>query len=248
MRLMLGTLEWSAVTGGRLRLRDRLALARDGLHARLAARRRRGPRIGDAELRELARRPLPAGALVEVADRACRSTSPPWLIEHCLRTFVWGDLLAVSDGAGVDRDALLLAALLHDLGLTAAHVPDAGACFAIHGARQAATILRDAGAGADLASRVGDAIALHLNPRVDRRHGELARYLQAGAAADVIGLRLGELAACRDQVVAAHPRHGATRELAAALGAQATRSPDTRCAWMCGQGFIAMIERAPFAD
>jgi hypothetical protein len=245
---MLGTLEWAAATGGRLRLRDRLRLVRDGMRARLAVRRHRVPSIGAAELRELARRPLPAGPLLAVAERACRDASEPWLVGHCLRTFVWGDLLAVVDGAVVDRDALLLAALLHDLGLTAAYGPAPGECFAVVGAARAAAVLREAGAGADLADRVGAAICLHLNPVIADEHGAVARYLQAGAAADVIGARQRELAACRDDVLAAHPRQGATRALAGVIRAQGERSPDTRSGWLCGNGFVRMIERAPFPE
>jgi hypothetical protein len=245
---MLGTLEWAAETGGRLRLRDRVRLVRDGIRARLAVRQRRRATIGAAELRELARRPLPSGPLLAIAERACRDASEPWLVGHCLRTFVWGDLLGAIDGAVVDRDALLLAALLHDLGLTAAHAPGPGECFAVVGAARATAVLREAGAGDDLAARVGAAICLHLNPVIAEEHGAVARYLQAGAAADVIGARQRELAACRDDVLAAHPRRGATRALAGVIRAQGERSPDTRSGWLCGNGFVRMIERAPFPE
>lgn len=245
---MLGTLTWAARTGGRLRLRDRALLVRDGVRARLAVRRRRPAVIGGAELRELARRPLPSGPLIAIAESACRDISEPWLVEHCLRTFVWGDLLAVIDGAAVDRDALFLAALLHDLGLTAAHAPAPGGCFAVVGAERAMAVLRAAGASADLTARVGAAICLHLNPVIAPEHGAVAHYLQAGASADVIGARQRELAPCRDEVLAAHPRHGATRSLAAVIRAQGERSPATRSGWLCANGFVGLVERAPFAD
>jgi hypothetical protein len=245
---MLGTLSWAASTGGRLRLRDRALLIRDGVRARLAVRRRRPAVIGDAELRALARRPLPSGPLIAIAERACRDISEPWLVEHCVRTFVWGDLLAVIDGEVGDRDVLFLAALLHDLGLTARYAPAPGACFAVVGAERAMVVLREAGASADLAERVGAAICLHLNPVIAPAHGTVARYLQAGASADVIGARQRELAPCRGDVLAAHPRHGATRSLASVIRAQGERSPATRSGWLCANGFVRMIERAPFAE
>jgi hypothetical protein len=241
-----GTLAWARRTGGNLRLRDHVAQVRDALHARLRARRPPAAVLGEAELHELARRPLPGGAFAEVAERACRTASPPWLVEHGIRTFVWGDLLGARDGVAVDRDALFLAALLHDLGLTDAHPTPRGRCFALVGAEAAVELLRGAGAGEDLALRVGDAITLHLNAYVGPSHDPVARLLQAGAAFDVIGARVRDLPrACVDEVLRAHPRHGCARGLAAAMRAQAARCPATRVGWLVRRfGFIALIERA----
>jgi hypothetical protein len=165
-----------------------------------------------------------------------------------MRTFLWGDLLGARDGVAVDRDALFLAALLHDLGLTDAHATPPGRCFALVGAEAAVELLRGAGAGEDLARRVGDAITLHLNAYVGPSHDPVARLLQAGAAFDVVGVRFRDLPrACVDEVLRAHPRHGCKRGLTEAMQAQAARSPTTRAGWLCRRfGLLALIERAPF--
>ena len=69
-------------------------------------------------------------------------------------------------------------------------------------------------------------ISLHLNSRVDAEHGPEAQALQAGAALDVLGLRMWELeGATLDAVHARYPRLDMLTGLA---DFQAEARPDTR--------------------
>lgn len=50
------------------------------------------------------------------ATELMREISEPFLYNHCLRTFVFGDLLGQSANLKYDRELLYLGSLLHDLG------------------------------------------------------------------------------------------------------------------------------------
>jgi hypothetical protein len=43
---------------------------------------------------------------------------PPWLLNHCLRSYVWGAYRGAIQGASYDAELLYVASLLHDLGMT----------------------------------------------------------------------------------------------------------------------------------
>lgn len=46
------------------------------------------------------------------------AVSPTFLCHHCMRTFLFGNLLGQRDGLRCDRELLYLGAVMHDLGLT----------------------------------------------------------------------------------------------------------------------------------
>lgn len=234
---------------GRLGPPQRWRLALWAVATRLARRPRRRAEALDDQ-RALASLAPPAGTLAESAWRHAQAL-PPWLLQHSLRTFAWGRLLALRDGLAHDAPVLFASCLLHDLGLTAAAATPAQACFAVRGAQVAERLLRADGATAEAAHRVASAIALHLDPRVEAdAHGAEAHLLQAGAALDVVGTRARELApALRARVLTAHPRLQLKRELCTCLRAVAHEAPKTRVALYVNRfRFLELIERAPFEE
>jgi hypothetical protein len=103
--------------------------------------------------------------------------------------------------------------------------------------------------GLDRARRdlVAEAISLHMNVRVPAALGVEAHLLHAGAALDVVGARIHEVAAAtRDGVLRAHPRLEMKRHIAAAMERESGARPGSRTAVLCRLGFISMIRRAPF--
>lgn len=184
-----------------------------------------------------------------------RALSEPWLFNHCLRTYAWAALLAQARGAKganvvrFDRELLLVACALHDLGLTdahAGHVPDC-ACFAIEGAHAAHRFATDAiGWERERCDRLADAIALHLNVSVATKHGPEAHLLNAGAALDVVGLRLCEIPApSRAAVLATYPRSDFVPSMVSAMKTQARMRPRSRASVLVGLGFCGMIRADP---
>jgi hypothetical protein len=215
----------------------------------MRARRRLGVAPEALDGVELPQRP-PDSRLAREAEEHCRELSSPALINHCLRVYVWGSLLGMRDRLRWDEELLFVASLLHDLGLTDSGLAGGGPpCFAVQGAITAADWATGHGCEPARAEVVGNAISLHINPRVRPDEGVEAHLLTVGAAFDVIGARYRELAKpLVSAEVECHPRLGFKREMDERSRAAARRGPRTRVAFGYRLGFGRMIARAPFAD
>jgi hypothetical protein len=168
----------------------------------------------------LAEAPVPRTPLVAAAERAL-APAPRWVLAHSMRTYLWGWLLGVRDGLRPDAELLLVASLLHDLGLIHR---DGAACFALRGAELARAIVVAAGADASVAERVADAIARHLNvaPGGDVE----ARLVGAGAALDVVGARW-----CTRGRATASPRRWRTRSPTSRVATPKPASASCAAGW-----------------
>ena len=195
---------------------------------------------------------VPDSGLCTSACELLASVREPWLVNHCLRTFLWAAIFGKKGQHRFDEELLFLAAALHDLGLTSAGArlsPRNAECFAVEGAFAAEKFLADHGADQRRQEAVAEAISLHLNVRVPLSHGVEAHLLHEGAALDVVGARFDEVAATtRNDVLGAHPRLEMKSSLVAAFEQQSTTRPRSRAALRCGLGFISMIRHAPFED
>jgi hypothetical protein len=245
----VGTLAWAERSGGVLRSGGRLRLVVGGVVGLIESGWGKAAGLGLAELDLVRTLEAPQSTVARAANELCAKVSPPSLYNHCLRTYAWAVLLAARDGAPVDREALYVASVLHDLGLCEAYRTPDGGCFAVHGGREASGFLRRLGWPEARALVVAEAISLHLNTYVGSGFGAEAELLHQGAALDVIGLRFKRVPrAARERVVAAHPRLDMKRELAELMREQAHRSPQSRAAFLCGLGFVDRINAAPFAS
>jgi hypothetical protein len=193
---------------------------------------------------------VPDSRLCESAGELLESASEPWLVNHCLRTYLWAAVLGKQGHHRFDEELLFVASALHDLGLTStggrlsAHGAE---CFAVEGAFAAQTFLASCGLDQGRQEVVAQAISLHLNVRVSLAHGIEAHLLHEGAALDVVGARFDEVApSTRNDVLGAHPRLEMKNSLVAAMKQQSNLRPRSRAAILCGHGFISMIRRAPF--
>lgn len=161
-----------------------LALAR----AAVTARRRHRPPSAPPDV-VLAEAP-PDPAFARAAYEEAAELSSPALLGHCLRAWLYADLLAQTRRLRHDPELLYAACVLHDLGLTDAHRMRRAECFAVEGA-------------------LADAVSLHLNVTVPVRRGPEAHLLHAGTTTDLLGSGLRELPrTARDDVLAHHPGTG----------------------------------------
>jgi hypothetical protein len=148
---------------------------------------------------------LPASPLAMAAADLSRGASPPFLFNHCIRTFLFGALLAERDQVAYDREMIFVAASLHDLGLTRTFA-SAERPFEMDGADAAKAFLVSRGVGEARAELVWNAIALHTSILVEHQPPQVA-LVAGGAGADVLGSELGTLPRGRvRQVVGAFPR------------------------------------------
>ena len=181
---------------------------------------------------------LPDSRLVREAQEAalCQSSG---LLAHGYRTAVFARALARIDEVDVDDEQLIVCGLLHDAGL----VPGvAGEDFTLRSARIAEDAAQRAGQEV-IAPKLRDAICVHTTIGIDvERDGALGAYTQFGAMVDLVGLRERHLPYdLVSRVVDDYPREGFTKEIIAALGAEARAVPGGRFAFLRCVGFSPAV-------
>lgn len=249
MSNVVGTRAWAMASAGALRNADRRRLVAQALLTRIAAlphavRARLGLDESAMTRIDVAAIKLPDSVTAKHASDLLQSLSPPWLVNHCMRTWLLGALLAQAGRIRFDEELHFVASALHDLGLTREPKCDEGcaACFAVQGAREAEKFAERAGWSVERRHRLSEAISLHLNIRVSMRHGAEAHLLHEGAALDVIGARMRELSKeSLQSVLDRYPRLGFKENMVTAMKTQAHATPDSRAAFLAGLGFIGMI-------
>ncbi|HSY09051.1 MAG TPA: HD domain-containing protein [Steroidobacteraceae bacterium] len=135
---------------------------------------------------------IPATRVARAAANLCAGASPDFLFNHCVRTFLFGALLAKTHDTRYDAEIAFVAAALHDLGLIVKY-SSRDEPFEIDGADAAKRFLNEQGFAREKTEVVWDAIALHTSALSDRKGPEVA-LVSAGAGTDVFGGRLHLLA------------------------------------------------------
>ncbi len=151
---------------------------------------------------------VPVGApdseLCQLATALVADLSPPFLFNHCARSFLFADEIGKRDHLQYDRELLYLAAMLHDLGLTDAYL-DGNRRFEVEGADKARAFLVEHGLDGKKADVVWDAIALNTSFGIATRKGPEIALAHLGVTADFLGL--ADVNADRvSQIVSEFPR------------------------------------------
>lgn len=242
----VGSPAWAARTNGALSTRDQVrfaaAAAAREVRTAMARLRTRPGRVLDAD------RPPPDSRLsLGIAELATAALPGP-LLQHSIRTWLWGSMLAEVDGLAYDDELLYVAALLHDLALAEGHRPGPdAACFTVHGAAAARSVLLDAGASADFSEVVADAIAAHFNVAVPVSWGAEAHLLHAGAHLDVVGHRIREVAEPTVvDVLRRAPRTGFADCFVTAMREERRSRPRSRAALLQRLGMERSVRRTTF--
>jgi HD domain-containing protein len=225
-RSSVGTLEWAERTGGRLSGGDRLRLLGQAVAQASVLSARLKKRRTAADLDSVR---IPDSRIAKDAEELCREVSPPHLLQHCQRTYLWGSLLGRQGGIRYDEELFYVASLLHDLGATSRYPGEGLHCFGVVSAMAARDFVRAREWEEVRAQAVAEAISLHLNVRVGLEHGPEAHLLSAAAALDVTGLRVWELdRGTINTVLAHHPRLDFAREIDAFMRREKEARPDGR--------------------
>ena len=149
---------------------------------------------------------IPDSRMAREATQLVRDTESDLLFHHSTRVYFWGALVGMRKGLVFDPELLYIAAMFHDIGLTARY-RDSQLRFEVDGANAAREFLRSHGIPETDVERVWAAVALHTTPGIpEHMHPEIA-LVQAGAAMDVVGRGYHDLTdEQREAVIAAHPR------------------------------------------
>ncbi|WP_319445785.1 MULTISPECIES: HD domain-containing protein [unclassified Mycobacterium] len=154
----------------------------------------------------------------------------PALLNHCVRSYLWGASYASAHGISFDDELYYVSALLHDIGLTdpfdSHRVP-----FEEAGGDLAWVFGVAAGWPADRSARAMEIIVLHMRDDVPPAVDAESHLLQVATSWDVVGRRPEEFPAeARAEILAYYPRAGFGSEFLACFEDQASRKPGSAAA------------------
>ena len=179
---------------------------------------------------------LPRSSAARKAVQFTRANCPPYLFNHCLRTYLFGAAAMERHRTAYHEDDAFVAACLHDVGLLKPFASAKGS-FEVDGANRAAQFARDNGLSAADTEEVWDAIVLHDGRFVIAEHrGGAAMLVAMGAGSDVLGPDEAMIDAKRTaEIVAAFPRLGFKKQFTSLLVEHCRRNPlSQRGTWLEG--------------
>jgi hypothetical protein len=235
------TLEWAQQTNGSLSDAER-SLIRTGIR-RGYADVARGV-AGWPFRRSRATNDFPAppdSRLARSAEEAALVQTPA-VRNHGYRTWLIGTALASHDGAKFDLELFYITSLLHDAGMVS---EVAGEDFTIRSAQMLIEVCQTAGAG-EKGPDAADAAVAHATPGLAREDNIVGFYVQAGAMADLAGLRMWDLPrGYVRRAYGAHPACGAHTEIPQLIRREARDVPDGRFAILRKAGMDRMVTASP---
>ncbi|MDT5011329.1 MAG: hypothetical protein QOH57_2946 [Mycobacterium sp.] len=151
----------------------------------------------------------------------------PALLNHCIRSYLWGTMYAAAHQITFDDELYYVSALLHDIGLTDPF-DSHRLSFEEAGGELAWVFGVAAGWSTDRAARATEIIVLHMRNDVSSEADPESHLLQVATSWDVVGRRPEEFPAeARAELLARYPRNGFGSEFAACFADQAKRKPDS---------------------
>lgn len=188
----------------------------------------------------------PDSALARDAEAHAREVLTPWVLEHSVRTWLIGLVLAQVQGVEVDHELTFVASMLHDLALeerTPQH------CFAVVGGERAQAWVEQHGVPRERAAAIGAAICGHLTPGATDDVSDPGGFVSAGALADITGIAMDRAdPAWVQEMHRRHPRHDLKRRLIATLAEESRTVPDGRIRTLNRYaGFLTLLRLSPYA-
>jgi hypothetical protein len=182
-----------------------------------------------------------AAAALSVATRYYS----PALLNHCVRSYLWGEMYGTARGIAYDNELYYVSALLHDIGLTEAF-DSHGLPFENAGGHLAWVFGIAAGWPAERAARVAEIIVSHMRDDVSPAADPEAHLLQIATSWEVVGRRPEEFPPeARAELLARYPRLGFGAEFLALFQSQARRKPGSAAATSVDKNVAGRIAANP---
>jgi hypothetical protein len=175
---------------------------------------------------------------------ASRFYTPP-LLNHCVRSYLWGSMYASVHGITFDEELLYVSAMLHDIALT--DVFDSHTVpFEEAGGDLAWVFAVAAGWPADRATRATEIIVRHMRDDVAATADPESHILQVATSWEIVGRRPEEFPAqARAEILARYPWQGFGSEFLACFQDQGTRKPGSAAAGSIANSLAERIEANP---
>jgi hypothetical protein len=182
-----------------------------------------------------------ATAALSVANRFYS----PALLNHCVRSYLWGTMYATAHGIAFDDELLYVSAMLHDIGLTDAFDSHRVA-FEEAGGDLAWVFGVAAGWPADRAARATEIIVRHMRDPVSGADDPESHILQVATGWEVVGRRPEEFPTeARAEILGRYPRQGFGDEFLACFQDQGTRKPGSAAAASVANNVAGRIKANP---
>jgi hypothetical protein len=182
-----------------------------------------------------------ASAALSVATRYYS----PALLNHCVRSYLWGAKYATAHGIAYDNELYYVSALLHDIGLTEAFDSD-GLPFEEAGGHLAWVFGIAAGWPAERAARAAEIIVSHMRDDVSPEADPEAHLLQIATSWEVVGRHPEEFPPeARAEMLVPYPRLGFGAEFLAHFENQARRKPGSAAAASVDKNVAGLIAANP---
>ncbi len=180
----------------------------------------------------------------QVAEAYLREVATAPMVNHSLRTYYFSGILYELSGLKqpLDREALYVAALLHDVGLFQTAPPENEHCFSVGGAREARRIAKAAGWDEARQDRVAVAITTNLNPFVSlAEFGPEAHFMNVGGLVEVIAQEWKVHPENVTDILDRYPRTGFAADSLQQVAGEMQRNPGGRFA--CLNPLFPMLVR-----
>lgn len=178
------------------------------------------------------------------AESCLREVSSPEMVSHSLRTYYFSGILYDLSGVkqAIDREALYVAALMHDVGLFQASPPATEHCFSVGSAREARRIAKDAGWDEERRDRIAMAITSNLNAFVPPdEFGLEAHFMRAGGLVEVIAEEWKVAPGNLQEILTRYPRDGFAEDAIRHVRREVKLNPG--CRFACLDPLFPMLVR-----
>ncbi len=189
--------------------------------------------------------PMPATTACAAAEEVVRGYSPDALVNHCLRSYIWGASLGLASEIAFDAELLFVSAMVHDIAL---EVPfdNYSLPFEEAGGHVAWVIGSGAGWATPRRVRAAEVIIRHMWDEVDRRQDPEGYLLMRATSLDISGRDLDEWpAGLRDDVVQRYPRLDLVDKFVERFEDQARRKPACLAARYISDGIAERLRSNP---
>lgn len=193
----------------------------------------------------LADLPVPSSPVAAAARSVTERFSPPALVNHCARSYLFAVALGSAQRIEVDHELLFVASMLHDLALEPAF-DNVSAAFEDAGADLAWVFTAGAGWPVERRRRSGEIIVAHMHDETDPSVDPEGYLLARATSLDISGRDpemwpVGLVA----EILAAHPRRDLADLFIDRFEAQARRKPSCTAAAAVRSGIAERIRRNP---
>ena len=254
----VGTVDWERAGGPPLSLPQRAGLlwgagAMMISHFAQRGRWRLGRRRAVAPRVDLSRWAPPDTKAAREAEALLREMASPQMIDHSFRTY-WFSCVAYEharEKPPLDREALYVAALAHDVALFDPSPPEAERCFTVGCARRARQIATRAGWDGARQDRMAMAITANLNPAVPAKvYGAEAHFMSLGGRVEVLAEEWKVHPENLAEILSRHPRGGLAKDALVHVEQERKRHPGCRFAalhplfgWMLARSHFTLDAR-----